>query len=102
MKASIQRRRNIPRLLPGSKINWSSSITPDSGPPRIPKQHHTKIYNVLKKEANKKKKETKNEEDMNKKQRKDAVMMTINPPRTSVKKLNKSSGDDRADSLLVR
>jgi hypothetical protein len=39
---------------------------------------------------------------MKKKQRKDAARMTTNPPRTSVKKLNKSSGDDRADSLLVR
>lgn len=44
LKASIQRRRNIPRLLAGSKITCSSSKAPDSGPPRIPK---TTLYTKL-------------------------------------------------------
>lgn len=45
LKASTQRRRKIPKLLFGSKTTWSSSITPESGPPSIPNQQHFEANN---------------------------------------------------------
>jgi hypothetical protein len=36
LNVRMQRRRNNPRLLFGSKITWLSSITTESNPPSIP------------------------------------------------------------------
>lgn len=47
LKASIHRRRNIPRLLFMSKITWSSSVAPESGPTSIPEPH----FNINKNES---------------------------------------------------